>query len=119
MMKWMGLATRSTVDNLEKQLQYAQNRVRTAKSELDRMTVSREDLRNQVQIRINDLSRARVELDAETERAENSGNIMAEYMTDIIDMKTCPCPACRLARKFPDYVYIKRVVKAVARGDAD
>lgn len=66
-------------------------------------------------------------------RLKTTGEKAAEYFdtavqraTEINDLqdkvkshKTCPCDSCKLMRKFPDRGYIQRVVKAVARGDAD
>ena len=128
-----------------------------------------EDLRNQVQIRINDLSKARADLDQavelkdrhrrggleikaisemndkihseQVEELKNSKSVMGKQRDEATDRKldaeaaltifktdtaseqanwqTCPCPTCRLIRKFPKYGYIQRIVKAVARGEAN
>ena len=61
--------------------------------------------------------KARRQRDEAQGKAFENGNKLSGYMNDVLDMETCPCPACQLARKYPKYGYIHRVQKAVNRGD--
>lgn len=62
-------------------------------------------------------------LQREREAAISNGAFASDgirkHLRAITKTSTCPCDPCKLIRKYPDYSYIQRVVKAVARGDAD
>ena len=40
-----------------------------------------------------------------------------DLKSQVESTSTCPCPSCKLMRKFPAYGYVNRISRAIARGD--
>ena len=68
------------------------------------------------QIQVHDLTE---QLQKTKKQLVISTSMAAESVSKYSDkIDSCPCPTCKLVRKFPNYGYIIRVNKAIDRGDA-
>lgn len=101
------LAMAETLEKSEKAIKKATDGKNTMKRERD--TANR--LSGEQSRRANTLAADLSNVESQLATSQESHN--KYYSTE-----TCTCPSCRILRKYPDYGYVNRVKKAIARGDA-